>query len=128
MRIVTSDAQLHETTRVEEVEARRCKARLKHLVAVGLPQKDEATKWTDARMDRILADHMLRRGYQRSAAQLARERDMEVRSLHLSAVLQLHYCALAHIFSTCMWDGCSKLLPCVGSSPLPALCSSQSSR
>ena len=85
-----TDAQLHETTRVEEVEARRCKARLEHLVAVGLPQKDEATKWADARMDRVLADYMLRRGYQRSAAQLARERDMEVRSLRLAAALQLH--------------------------------------
>ena len=90
MRAVNSAAQLHETTRIEEVEARRCKARLEHLVAVGLPQKDEATKWADARMDRILADHMLRRGYQRSAAQLARERDMEVRSLQLLAALQLH--------------------------------------
>ena len=47
--------QLHETTKVEEMEARRCKARLDHLVSIGLPQKDEATKWNDKRMDRILA-------------------------------------------------------------------------
>ena len=70
--------QLHETTKVEEVEARRCKARLEHLVSIGLPQKDEATKWNDKRMDRILADYMLRRGYHRSATQLARERSIEV--------------------------------------------------
>ena len=77
--------QLHETTRVEEVEARRCKARLEHLVVIGLPQKDEATKWNDKRMDRILADYMLRRGYHRSATQLARERQIEVFSPHGSA-------------------------------------------
>ncbi len=73
-------AQLHETTKLEEVEARRCKARLEHLVSIGLPQKDEATKWNDKRMDRILADYMLRRGYHRSATQLARERNIEVSS------------------------------------------------
>ena len=63
---------------MEEVEARRCKARLEHLASIGLPQKDEATKWNDRRMDRILADYMLRRGYHRSATQLAKERQIEV--------------------------------------------------
>ncbi len=72
--------QLHETTKVEEIEARRCKARLDHLVSIGLPQKDEATKWNDKRMDRILADYMLRRGYNQSATQLARECQIGVRS------------------------------------------------
>lgn len=74
--------QLHETTRIEEVEARRCRARLEHMVDIGLPQKDEATKWNDRRMDRILADYMLRRGYHRSATQLVRERQIEV-SAHM---------------------------------------------
>lgn len=77
-----ASTQLHETTRVEEVEARRCKARLEHLVTIGLPQKDEATKWNDKRMDRILADYMLRRGYHRSATQLAKEHQIEVLSPH----------------------------------------------
>ena len=63
---------------MEEAEARRCRARLEHLAEIGLPQKDAATLWNDRRMDRILTDYMLRRGYHRSAAQLSSERQIEV--------------------------------------------------
>ena len=63
---------------MEEAEARRCRARLGHLADIGLPQKDAATLWNDARMDRILTDYMLRRGYHRSAVQLGSERQIEV--------------------------------------------------
>ena len=63
---------------MEEAEARRCRARLEHLAELGLPQKGAATLWNDARMDRILADYMLRRGYHRSALQLGSERQIEV--------------------------------------------------
>ena len=63
---------------MEEADARRCRARLGHLADIGLPQKDAATLWNDARMDRILADYMLRRGYHRSAVQLGSERQIEV--------------------------------------------------
>ena len=63
---------------MEEAEARRCRARLEHLAELGLPQKDAATLWNDGRMDRILADYMLRRGYHRSAVQLGSERRIEV--------------------------------------------------
>ena len=115
--------QLHETTKVEEVEARRCKARLEHLVSIGLPEKDEATKWNDKRMDRILADYMLRRGYHRSATQLARERQIEVipPAGHLMHLIQSRAIALSVTrtrFFACCGSHCPKARRvCSGASP-----------
>ncbi|CAL8462971.1 g2505 [Coccomyxa elongata] len=69
--------KLNETAEVEELEARRCKVRLQHLMAIGQPQKNSALGWNQARMDRILADHMLRCGFLDSASQLAASANIE---------------------------------------------------
>lgn len=70
--------QLNEIAEVEELEARRCKVRLQHLMAIGQPQKNNALGWNQARMDRILADHMLRCGFLDSASELAASANIEV--------------------------------------------------
>ena len=70
--------QLSEIAEVEELEARRCKVRLQHLMAIRQPQKDNALGWNQARMDRILADHMLRCGFLDSASELAASSNIEV--------------------------------------------------
>lgn len=71
-------AQLKEIAEVEEREARRCKTRLEHLKHVGQPQKNHALEWNQARMDRILADHMLRCGLLDSASELAASANIKV--------------------------------------------------
>jgi macrophage erythroblast attacher len=63
---------------VEEQEASRCRARLQHLAQIGLPQKNHALEWNRLRVDRILADHMLRCGFLESATQLVNETGMQV--------------------------------------------------
>ena len=77
--------QLKEIAEVEEREARRCKARLQHLKDIGQPQKNHALEWNQARMDRILADHMLRCGFLESASKLAASAKIEVSLYHSSA-------------------------------------------
>lgn len=74
-------AQMQETAEVEQEEAARCHARLEHLVKIGAAPKDGALTWNFGRMDRILADHMLRSGHLASAQQLAEEAHIEARSL-----------------------------------------------
>ncbi|EIE27319.1 hypothetical protein COCSUDRAFT_34765 [Coccomyxa subellipsoidea C-169] len=69
--------KLNEIAEVEEREARRCKARLEHLKEIGQPQKNHALEWNQARMDRILADHMLRCGFLDSASELAASANIE---------------------------------------------------
>lgn len=63
---------------MEEQEASRCKARLQHLVQLGVPQKDQALDWNRNRIDRLLADHMLRCGFLESATHLVAEAGMQV--------------------------------------------------
>ena len=70
-------AQLMESAEVERDEAHRCRVRLEHLAGLGGPPKDGALGWNAARMDRILADHMLRAGHLDSALQLAKEAHIE---------------------------------------------------
>lgn len=51
----------------EADEAMRCKLRLEHLAQLGRPAKGAVIPWSKQRLDRILADHMLRAGHQASA-------------------------------------------------------------
>ena len=81
-------AQLKETADAEEEEAGRCRARLQHLAKLGAPTVDGALTWNFQRMDRILADHMLRHGQLESARQLASEAGIEVRSPGLVKTVQ----------------------------------------
>lgn len=64
-------------------ESRLCRqsaARIRHLAELHTMQTLEDVRyeaWSRRRLDRLLVDYMLRKGYVDSASQLARERDME---------------------------------------------------
>jgi macrophage erythroblast attacher len=54
--------------RLQEIdEAMRCKLRLEHLALLGRPAKGAVIPWSKKRLDRVLADHMLRSGHHKSA-------------------------------------------------------------
>jgi hypothetical protein len=78
---VCCDVQLADCARAEREDVQRCRARLEHLTALGPPLRNRALDWNRGRLDRILVDHMLRCGYERSAAQLTRESGLQVRQL-----------------------------------------------
>ncbi|WIA28882.1 hypothetical protein OEZ86_011406 [Tetradesmus obliquus] len=70
----------------EADEAMRCKLRLEHLAQLGRPAKGAVIPWSKQRLDRILADHMLRAGHQASAARLAQEsRSEQLCDMHIFA-------------------------------------------
>lgn len=60
-------------SRSESSEAQRCRTRLEHLQALGTPTKGSVIPWNRQRLDRILVDHLLRRGHQQAALYLAKE-------------------------------------------------------
>jgi macrophage erythroblast attacher len=68
--------QLEDITTAELGDAQRCRARLSHLKDLGPPERDGHIKWSRARIDRILVDHMLRSGYYEAASQLAHAADI----------------------------------------------------
>lgn len=72
--------QLGDLAGAEAAELGRCRARLGHLLAIGLPRKDALLEWNRRRLDRLLVDHLLRRGYLTTALQLAQESGIQVRS------------------------------------------------
>lgn len=69
----------------EAEDLERCCARLAALVEAGPPPKEGALAWNRPRLDRILADHMLRHGYYASAERLASERGIQARTLNISS-------------------------------------------
>lgn len=96
--------KLGEVTLSEAGDAQRCQVRLEHLALhAGAPAKDAAIPWTKSRLDRLLVDHLLRSGYQGSAAQLAKEAGIEeLVDLHIFVgarpiihALRKHDCAVA---------------------------------
>lgn len=64
--------KLDETSVAEREDAQRCLARLEHLAALGRPARDAHVAWNRRRIDRILVDYLLRRGYLDAAGRLAR--------------------------------------------------------
>ena len=59
----------------------RCKARLDRLAlvaSVGTPDDPTLRQWSEARVDRVVVDYMLRQGYYESALALAKEADIMV--------------------------------------------------
>ncbi|KNA06747.1 hypothetical protein SOVF_178200 [Spinacia oleracea] len=60
--------KLEEGSRVENLQAQRCRARLDHLESA---DADNLSEWSNTRLKRILVDYMLRMSYYESAAKLA---------------------------------------------------------
>lgn len=48
------------------------------LQEIGLPRKDALLEWNRRRLDRLLVDHLLRRGYLASALHLTRDSSIQV--------------------------------------------------
>ncbi|RZS18895.1 hypothetical protein BHM03_00051243 [Ensete ventricosum] len=68
--------QLEEGSRVENLQAQRCRARLEHLDSVA--DADKFAEWKDVRLTRILVDYMLRMSYYDTAKKLAETSKMQV--------------------------------------------------
>lgn len=69
-------AQVEEETRLHD----QIDARINHiddLYAIRTVDDIKYEAWSRRRLDRLLADYLLRQGYSESAAQLAQEKDME---------------------------------------------------
>lgn len=71
-------AQSKELGEAEEADCQRCRIRLQHLVSAGLPPKEQTVSWNRSRLDRLLADHLMRSGYAATASQLADECQLKV--------------------------------------------------
>lgn len=68
--------QLEEGSRVENLQAQRCRARLEHLDSVA--DADKFAEWKDVRLTRILVDYMLRMSYYDTAKKLAETSKIQV--------------------------------------------------
>lgn len=74
----------------EREEVSRCISRFEHLQVLGRPERLGHLRWNEKRIDRILVDYMLRRGYM-DAAQLLIQSSSDLRELtdvHLFADTQ----------------------------------------
>ncbi|GMH07920.1 hypothetical protein Nepgr_009760 [Nepenthes gracilis] len=60
--------KLEEGSRIEHLQAQRCRARLDHLECV---DADNILEWNNTRLKRVLVDYMLRMSYYESAIKLA---------------------------------------------------------
>ncbi|KAJ8493370.1 hypothetical protein OPV22_015091 [Ensete ventricosum] len=67
--------KLEEGSRVENLHAQRCRARLEHLDSVA--DADKFAEWKDVRLTRILVDYMLRMSYYDTAKKLAETSKMQ---------------------------------------------------
>lgn len=76
-RLVTLKRKLGELSDVEAQELHRCRTRLQHLLDIGTPSKNALLEWNRKRLDRLLVDHLLRRGYLKTALQLADESGLQ---------------------------------------------------
>lgn len=80
------------------------------LQEIGLPRKDALLEWNRRRLDRLLVDHLLRRGYLTSALHLARDSSIQVLARPSS-------CAAVRAPSTAAWapiedSGCPTKAAC----------------
>jgi len=59
--------KLDDVSMTEGDGAERCQARLKYLENLKEPQEESVVQWNSGRMDRLLVDYFLRRGYSETA-------------------------------------------------------------
>lgn len=67
--------KLEEGSRVEHLQAQRCRARLDHLESA---DAENLSEWNNMRLKRILVDYMLRMSYYDTAVKLAESSNMQV--------------------------------------------------
>ncbi|CAN0899123.1 Protein MAEA homolog [Linum grandiflorum] len=66
--------KLEESSRTENLQAQRCRARLNHLESA---DADNLTEWSNTRLKRILVDYMLRMSYYDTAMKLAESSNIQ---------------------------------------------------
>lgn len=67
--------KLEEGSRIENLQAQRCRARLDHLESA---DAENLPDWNHTRLKRILVDYMLRMSYYDTAAKLAESNNIQV--------------------------------------------------
>lgn len=72
--------QAVESVQAEDESAQLCKRRIEHLKEHSSDQPAAAGLWKRKRMDRMMAEHLLRCGYYNTAVKLARQSGIEVRA------------------------------------------------
>lgn len=70
--------QAVESVQAEDESAQLCKRRIEHLKEHSSDQPAAAGLWKRKRMDRMMAEHLLRCGYYNTAVKLARQSGIEV--------------------------------------------------
>lgn len=70
--------QAVESVQAEDESAQLCKRRIEHLKEHSSDQPAAAGLWKRKRMDRMMAEHLLRCGYYNTAVRLARQSGIEV--------------------------------------------------
>ncbi|KAG8508612.1 E3 ubiquitin-protein transferase MAEA [Galemys pyrenaicus] len=70
-------AQAVESIQAEDESAKLCKRRIEHLKEHSSDQPAAASLWKRQRMDRMMAEHLLRCGYYNTAVKLARQSGIE---------------------------------------------------
>ncbi|XP_016050109.1 E3 ubiquitin-protein transferase MAEA isoform X6 [Erinaceus europaeus] len=68
-----------ESIQAEDESAKLCKRRIEHLKEHSSDQPAAASLWKRQRMDRMMAEHLLRCGYYNTAVRLARQSGIETR-------------------------------------------------
>eukprot|EP00249_Psilotum_nudum_P007998 c20969_g1_i1 orf=314-1543(+) len=69
--------KLDESTKTEQMEVQRSRARLDHLQMLDVGGKESQQRWNNIRVDRILVDYMLRSSYYETAMKLAESSNMQ---------------------------------------------------
>lgn len=96
--------KLQEVSASEAADASRCKARLEHLAQLGPLQRGHTLEWNKPRLERLIAEHLLRSGCPRAAKQLA-----DAGNLH--QLLDLHiFEATARIVESLRQHDCAPAL------------------
>nr|KAF6431805.1 macrophage erythroblast attacher, E3 ubiquitin ligase [Rousettus aegyptiacus] len=74
-----------ESVQAEDESAQLCKRRIEHLKEHSSDQPAAAGLWKRKRMDRMMAEHLLRCGYYNTAVKLARQSGIETRTKTLQS-------------------------------------------
>lgn len=93
--------QAVESVQAEDESAQLCKRRIEHLKEHSSDQPAAAGLWKRKRMDRMMAEHLLRCGYYNTAVRLARQSGIEVGACVPTGLAAV--CPQGTLCSTCTW-------------------------
>lgn len=82
--VVNLIVKLEEGSRVENLQAQRCRTRLDHLESA---DAENLADWNNTRLKRILVDYMLRMSYYETAVKLAESSNIMVIYGHFTMLI-----------------------------------------